>query len=391
VERTAWSDVPVQVQRSVVPSWVVLATLAWCAAALSSALPTSAQAVVTDLENATAAELYQTACAACHGADGRGQPATQLGFDLPVPDFTDCSFASREPDGDWGAVIHSGGPVRGFDEKMPAFGQALSWEQILRILGHVRTFCPDPRWPPGEFNLPRPLVTEKAFPEDETVLTVIGAAEGDTEVTHRLTYERRFGPRNQMEVVVPYGLRDRGGDDGWTGGLGDVAVGVKRVLFHDIDRGSIFSFTGEVVLPTGDEDDGFGKGTAVVEPFVTWGQLLPRDAFLQMQAGFELPTDGDRADDEAFLRATIGRTWTRNRFGRAISPMIEILGGRELVSGEKWLWDVLPQVQVTLNTRQHVMANVGVRLPVTDSGERDTQILFYILWDWFDGGFFEGW
>ena len=367
--------------------WAALA-LAGCATLWS---PARAQPPVTDFESATGQELYQTACAACHGADGRGQPATQLGFDLPVPDFTDCSFASREPDADWGAIAHSGGPIRGFDEKMPAFGQALSWEQIQRILGHVRTFCPDPRWPPGEFNLPRPLVTEKAFPEDETVLTVSGTAEGETELSHRLVYEKRFGPRNQMEVVVPYGLRDRGGGDGWTGGLGDVALGVKRVLFHDIDRGSIFSFTGEVVLPTGDEDDGFGRGTTVLEPFVTWGQILPRDSFLQMQAGFEVPTDGDRADDEAFVRAAIGRTWVRNRFGRAISPMIEFLGGRELVSGEEWLWDVLPQVQVTLNTRQHVMANLGVRLPVTDSGERDTQILFYILWDWFDGGFFEGW
>ena len=51
---------------------------------------------------------------ACHGADGRGSPPERVGFDVPLPDFTDCSFATREPDGDWFAVAHQGGPVRGF-------------------------------------------------------------------------------------------------------------------------------------------------------------------------------------------------------------------------------------------------------------------------------------
>lgn len=351
----------------------------------------TAESQSLDLATASGEQLYGSACAACHGAGGRGAPVSQLGFETPVPDFTDCSFATREPDDDWGAITHAGGPVRGFDEMMPAFGQALSWEHIQRILGHVRGFCPDPRWPRGELNLPRPLVTEKAYPEDEAVLTVSATTEGETELSHRLVYEKRFGPRSQIELVVPYGLRDRGAADGWTGGLGDVAVGFKRALFHSLERGSIFSLTGEVVLPTGDEDDGFGKGTAVIEPFATYGQILPGGAFLHMQAGFELPTDSDRAEDEAFARAAIGRTWVRNRFGRAISPMVEVLAARELASGEEWQWDVVPQVQFTLNVRQHVMANVGVRLPVTDSSTRDTQVLFYLLWDWFDGGFFEGW
>jgi hypothetical protein len=52
---------------------------------------------------------------------------------------------------------------------------------------------------------------------------------------------------------------------------------------------------------------------------------------------------------------------------------------------------VAPQFQVTLNKRQNIMANVAVRIPVTDSGTRDTQALVYFLWDWFDGGLLEGW
>jgi hypothetical protein len=48
-------------------------------------------------------------------------------------------------------------------------------------------------------------------------------------------------------------------------------------------------------------------------------------------------------------------------------------------------------MQVTLSTRQHVMASAGVRLPVNAREQRHPQLLFYLLWDWFDGPLFGGW
>jgi len=339
--------------------------------------------------------LYRSACAGCHGADGTGALRSLVAFDEPLPDFTDCSFATREPDADWIAVSHDGGPARGFAQMMPAFGDALTVEELQATLDYIRTLCGDTAWPRGELNLPRPLITEKAYPEDEAVFTTEVNTEGAGEVTHEIVFEKRFGPRNQIEIAVPFGWREQegagGADDDWTSGLGDVAVGVKRALFHSLEKGSIFSVTGEVILPTGDEDTGFGKGTAVFEPFVTVGQLLPADGFLHLQAGFELPTDSDRAENEAFLRLALGKSFTQGRWGRTWSPMVEVLSGRELAAGEDVNWDLLPQIQVTLNTRQHVMANVGVRIPMNDTDVRDTQVLVYLLWDWFDGGFLEGW
>jgi hypothetical protein len=338
-------------------------------------------------------ELYRAACAACHGADGRGVEADRLGFETPVPDFTSCTFATREPDADWGAITHSGGPVRGFHESMPAFGDALSWEEILRALGHVRTFCANRAWPRGELNLPRALFTEKAYPEDEAVLTVGVAAEGSGALDNELVYEKRFGARNQLEVAVPFGASERVTGD-WAGGVGDIALGVKRALYHSSARGNIFSAAAEVVLPTGDEDEGFGKGFTLFEPFLAFGQILPGDAFLHVQGGLEIPiddTDADDADDEAFLRVAVGRSFTQGRFGRSWSPIVELLAWRDLGSGAEIHWDAAPQFQVTLNTRQHVMANFGVRLPLDDTAGRDVQVVAYLLWDWFDGGFFEGW
>jgi hypothetical protein len=71
--------------------------------------------------------------------------------------------------------------------------------------------------------------------------------------------------------------------------------------------------------------------------------------------------------------------------------MLELLAARELEGGATTHWDLVPQMQITLNTRQHIMVNAGVRFPVNDREDRDTQVLMYLLWDWFDGGFLDGW
>jgi hypothetical protein len=49
------------------------------------------------------------------------------------------------------------------------------------------------------------------------------------------------------------------------------------------------------------------------------------------------------------------------------------------------------QFQVTLSTRQHVMASVGLRIPITNRATRASELVFYLLWDWHDGGVLEGW
>ena len=172
----------------------------------------------------------RAACAACHGLDGRGAPQLTVGFDVPLPDFTDCSFSSREPAADWFAISHDGGPARAFDRRMPAFGQALAAAQIEMAVARIKRFCDDPSWPAGELNLPRALVTEKAFPEDEAVLSTTVAA---GTFVNEFLYERRIGARTQYEVKVPVAVQE--GDAGWRRGLGDVAIAIKHA-FHHTDR-----------------------------------------------------------------------------------------------------------------------------------------------------------
>lgn len=337
----------------------------------------------------SAAELYENACAACHGATGRGRPQAEVGFDVALPDFSDCSFATREPDEDWLAIVHAGGSVRGFDEMMPAFGEALTQEQMQAILDHVRTFCADDAWPRGELNLPRALLTEKAYPEDEAVVTITSAIEGPTSMSSEVVWERRFGARSQIELSVPFATSDMPASGRETG-LGDIALAVKHALHHSLEHGSIVSAGAEVIFPTGDDERGLGGGTTVIEPFVLFGKLLPGAAFVQTQLLAEFPTKRG-FEDEIGWRTAFGKSWTTGRFGRVWTPMVEIVGTRELSGGADTDWDAVPQLQVTLNTRQHVIANVGLRVPLTSSGDRDTELMLYVLWDWFDGGLLDGW
>ena len=118
---------------------------------------------------------------------------------------------------------------------------------------------------------------------------------------------------------------------------------------------------------------------------------MPRDAFVQFQGVLEFPRDSE-LEDEAVFRAAIGKTWTADApFGRSFTPMLEALASRELESGATTVWDIVPQVQISLSRRQHVLGAVGIRQPITDRGNRQTEFVFYLLWDWFDGGVLEGW
>jgi hypothetical protein len=343
----------------------------------------SAGAQTTALDSGDS--VYHAACAACHGADGRGAPQLSVGFDLPLPDFTDCSFSSREPSADWFAIGHDGGPARAFDRRMPAFGRALTPAQIEMAVAHIKTFCVDASWPAGELNLPRALVTEKAFPEDEAVLSTTIAS---GTFVNEFLYERRIGARTQYEVKVPVAVQE--GDAGWRRGLGDVAAALKHAFHHNLESGRILAAAAEIVLPTGKETEGLGGGITVFEPFAAFGQLLPGDGFFQAQTGFEIPFAPDHAN-EFFWRGAVGKSLVEGSFGRTWSPMVEVLGVKELAGGEPVLWDVVPQMQVTLSKRQHIMINVGVRVPVNERESRRTQLLTYFLWDWFDGGLLDGW
>jgi mono/diheme cytochrome c family protein len=337
-------------------------------------------------------QIFKAACVACHGPDGRGMPKAIAGFEPPrtFPDFTECSQTTPEDNTAWKSIITHGGPTRGFSQIMPSFGQALTSEQIDQVIEYLRGFCQEPKWPRGELNLPRALVTEKAYPEDEVVLSTALNAQGVPGVTTHIIHEQRFGTRNQIEVDVPIMFEDQ--NHTWYGGIGDTTLGVKRVMFSNLSSGSILSLQGSVLLPTGNRARGFGSGTTTFETFAAFDQVFRSNTFVQTQLGADLPRHTDIAPQSIFFNTALGQSFASDHgLGRLWSPMVEFLADRDLIDHAKTNWDVLPQMQVTISKRQHIRCNLGVRVPVNNTIGRPIQVMFYVLWDWQDGRLNEGW
>jgi cytochrome c553 len=335
--------------------------------------------------------IYKTACVACHGSDGKGTPKSIAGFEPPdsFPDFTRCDQTTAELDNDYRAVIIHGGRYRGFSQIMPSFKLALTPEQINKVIGYLRHFCREQGWPRGELNLPRAMVTEKAYPEDEEVVSTAVNAKGAPGSETHIIHEQRFGKKNQVEVDVPINFQDE--NHTWYGGVGDTTFGVKRVLFSNLSRGSIMALQGSVLVPSGNRARGFGSGTTTFETFAAYDQLF-HNTSIQTQFGADLPRHTAIAPQSVFFNTAIGQTIMADHgLGRAWTPMFEFLADRDLVDGGKTNWDVLPQVQVTISHRQHIRADLGVRVPVSNTTGRAVQLQLYLLWDWQDGKIHEGW
>src|SRR5262249_39125244 len=140
----------------------------------------------------------------------------------------------------------------------------------------------DQRWVRGEFNFPRGLFTEKAFPEDEFVWTSAFNTSGKTNITTDGIYERRFGPRGQLELVFPYSVIKTPGM-GTNAGIGDIEVEWKQNVFSNVDSGTIVSLMGASIWPTGSERRGLGSGSVGFETHLLFAQALPADFVFQGQ------------------------------------------------------------------------------------------------------------
>lgn len=351
----------------------VLAGVLWVAASPAVA------ATVTPLSGR---ELYDGACASCHGSDGRGAPEGTA-ISVPLPDFTDCNFVTREGDGNWIFLVAHGGQGLGLSPQMPAFAGVLTDAEIRRVLNFIRTFCHDPRWPRGELNFRRPLVTTKAFPEDEALLLPeFTQGDGMREWVTELSVERRVGPRGQVELALPFTVRDVT-DGATTGGVGDIAVAYKHVLYADAPSLSIVSASLDVSLPSGDRDRGLGDGTVSFEPSLLAGKVLYH-VVAQGQIRGVAPVDEQRADRG--VRYRLALSYPLSPLRRAWVPTIEVEVLQDVTAKQHHLF-LTPEVYKGLTKRGHVAVAVGAQIPVAGDGDPfDYRILAFLLWEYTDGG-----
>ena len=337
---------------------------------------------------ATIPEMWDAWCARCHAQDGSGTVAEPTISVQPM-DFTDCKVATPEPDADWALAIAEGGPAVGLSAEMPAFGDSLSVEQIDSFVGHVRKMCHETGWPIGNTNFPRPIFTEKAFPENELVIlpmiahrepeaTIQGGERvpADSSLTDFdlvAIFERRFGRRGMWEVTVPLASHDTIGF-ARRQGIGDVEGEVKYVLHVDDATTRIVSAGLEVAFPTGSEMRGLGRGTAMFEPYLAAGTMLG-GLYVQTQGKLELPADTEKADRAFVYNLYVGgdtssapNTWTLG---------IELNGENDELA-------LTPQVRKGLTRTGALAAAFGVQIPINERSDRPTRAVGYLLWEYFE-------
>ena len=100
----------------------------------------------------TGKEIFASNCAACHGADGEGQPdwhVRKTDGTLPPPPLNGDGHTWHHADGLLYEIVSQGGKMLedpsypGFKSAMPAFGDRLSHEQMIEVLTYVKSLWGD--------------------------------------------------------------------------------------------------------------------------------------------------------------------------------------------------------------------------------------------------------
>lgn len=327
--------------------------------------------------------VYQANCAACHGPTGEPDAALSKQLGVTPANFSDPLFNSREPLTDWKVVVTEGGPALGFSDKMPAFGASLSEKDIDAVLAYIKTLAGRHDYPDGKLNLFLPIRTKKAFPEDEWVWKQrYTSQDGDDAWKNTLEYEFRIGQRGQGILEVTHEV------EGGQSEFGHLEPGYKHVLKHDADAGFILAAAAQVGVPLNRD------ANWEFLPYLAFGKILNETWTLQGSGRLKL--DLEESDNSSAELAAIVH-WVDAPRPRWVFPALEIVAEVPFERGsgsnrkEAVQWSILPQARIGLNKRGNIALNVAVEWPLNDRERHDWLAYVYFIWDFADGGLFEGW
>lgn len=330
-------------------------------------------------------QVYSANCAVCHGADGRPDPDSALvkGLGVLPANFSDALFNSREPASTWRVVITHGGPAMGFSDMMPAFGETLSEQDVEAVLAYIKTLGGKHDYPDGELNLFLPVRTKKAFPEDEWVWKQrFTGQDGDDAWKNTLEYEFRVGQRGQGVLELTH---ESAGDQSE---FGHFEPGFKYVLRHDLQGGYILTGAAQVGVPLNSE------ANWEFLPYLAYGKLLSDEWTFQGSARLKLDLEDSDASSMEFAGIV---HWVHTDMGRAVFPALELVAEMPFERGsganrkEAVQLEFVPQMRIGLNKRGNIALNAAMEWPLNDSDRYDRRVYVYFIWDFADGGLFEGW
>jgi len=109
-------------------NWTRITKVSIGAAALAALALVSVPAQAQDAGAAT----YKTKCAACHGADGKGE--TSIGKTNKIRDLSSADV-QQQSDADLTGIIATG------KGKMPAYGKSLKPDQVKELVTYIRSLA----------------------------------------------------------------------------------------------------------------------------------------------------------------------------------------------------------------------------------------------------------
>ena len=189
-----------------------------------------------------------------------------------------------------------------------------------------------------------------------------------------LEFEKRVGKRGQAIVELVHNSH------GSVSELSEIEVGYKRAL--SFSKQHVLSGAAVLALPV--EADGDGE----LQTYFAYGAEISPTWTFQGSLRFKFPFEKAR-DGEAELAGIVH--YVHSPWPRRVFPALELIATSPYRSRNGDVeWTALPQVRIGLTRGGHVALNLGVELPLSDQ-PWDKRLYLTVLWDFADGGFFQGW
>ena len=88
---------------------------------------------------AAAKTKYQTFCVSCHGADGKANSGAALAMNPKPRNLTDPAWQDGVDDARIYKVLDKGGAAVGLSSSMPAWGAAMSEDELNGLVAYIRS------------------------------------------------------------------------------------------------------------------------------------------------------------------------------------------------------------------------------------------------------------
>ena len=168
---------------------------------------------------------------------------------------------------------------------MPGFQQALSDERIEKLVVYLKQLVDTSRYPPGDLNFLRPVLTIVAFPEDEGLIInrFIRGKEGEPDAVRTiLYYGRRFGARYQAEVELAHI-----NPESESSSLDILELGFEWAMHDSLESQTLATLGVEAAIPLEDDDESLN-----LLPYFSLAQGISDSVTFQGTLIARLPTDG---------------------------------------------------------------------------------------------------